>query len=98
MKTYAILRRNGWATAGDLERAARRSMDIADREMPNDIHWVRSYVLSETDDTVGTVCIYEASSEEAIRTHAKRAGLPIDEIVPVLDTVIVRMDPIVKAA
>ena len=34
---------------------------------------------------VGTVCIYQASSPEAIRTHASRAGLPVDEIVKVAD-------------
>jgi hypothetical protein len=39
------------------------------------------------------VCIYQASSPEAIRTHADRADLPVDEIVAVADTVIVRADP-----
>jgi hypothetical protein len=39
------------------------------------------------------VCIYEAESPEAIRKHAGRADLPVDEIIPVADTVIVRPDP-----
>jgi hypothetical protein len=39
------------------------------------------------------VCIYEASSPEAIREHAQRAGLPVNEIIPVADTVVVRKDP-----
>ena len=43
--------------------------------------------------TVGTVCIYEATSEEALRRHASLADLPVDEIIPVADTVIVRPDP-----
>ena len=43
---------------------------------------------------VGTVCIYEASSPEAIRRHAATAGLPVDEIVQIADTVIVRPDPV----
>jgi DNA-binding CsgD family transcriptional regulator len=43
---------------------------------------------------LGTVCIYQASSPEAIRTHAYRAGLPVDEIVAVADTVVVRPDPL----
>jgi len=30
---------------------------------------------------------------EAIRAHARCAVLPVDEIVPVLDTVTVRADP-----
>ena len=92
MDTYVILRRNGWRTPGDLQEAAARSTAEGDR-MPDDIRWIRSYVTSERDGSVGTVCIYQASSPEAIRTHAERAGLPVDEIVAVADTVIVRPDP-----
>ena len=54
---------------------------------------IRSYVLSEPDGRVGTVCIYEASSPEAIRDHASRAQLAADEIIRVADTVVVRPDP-----
>jgi Protein of unknown function (DUF4242) len=61
--------------------------------MPDDIRWIRSYVLDEGAGSVGTVCIYEASSPEAIRKHADLAGLPVDEIIGVADTVIVRPDP-----
>jgi hypothetical protein len=61
--------------------------------MSEDIRWIRSYVLDEGGGAVGTVCIYEASSPEAIREHAERAGLPVDEIIPVADTVFVRPDP-----
>jgi len=92
MKTYAIIRRNGWKTPGDLEVAAARSTDEGDR-MSDDIRWIRSYVLDESDGTVGTVCIYQASSPEAIRRHAAAAELPVDEIIAVADTVIVRPDP-----
>ena len=42
---------------------------------------------------MGTVCIYQATSPEAIRDHASRADLPVDEIIPVADTVLVRPDP-----
>jgi hypothetical protein len=92
MQTYVILRRNGWATAQDLEAAAARSSAESD-QMPDDIRWNRSYVIAETDGSVGTVCIYEASSPEAIREHARRADLPADEIIVVADTVVVRPDP-----
>ena len=92
MKTYVILRRNGWRTPGDLQEAAGRSNAEGDK-MPDDIRWIRSYVTGETDGSVGTVCIYQASSPDAIREHAERAGLPVDEIVEVADTVIVRPDP-----
>ena len=93
MQLYGILRRDGWRTGADLEAAAGRSSKVGDEEMSNDIRWIRSYVLDEGAGTVGTVCIYEASSPEAIREHASRADLPVDEIIPLIDTVIVRPDP-----
>ena len=93
MNLYVILRRSGWRSAGDLEEAAGRSKRVGDEEMPDDIRWIRSYVLDEGAGTVGTVCIYQASSPKAIRKHATAAGLPVDEIIPVADTVIVRPDP-----
>jgi hypothetical protein len=96
--TYVILRRGGWASGAELEEAAARSSQVGDEEMSDDIRWIRSYVLAETDGRVGTVCIYQASSEEAIRDHASRADLPADEIIKVADTVIVRPDPEPAAA
>jgi hypothetical protein len=92
MQTYVILRRNGWARPDDLQAAAARSTVEGDA-MSDDIRWIRSYVTAENDGSVGTVCIYQASSPEAIREHARRADLPADEIVEVADTVIVRPDP-----
>lgn len=97
METYIILRRGGWRTSDELQEAAARSTAEGDRT-PEDIRWIRSYVLSETDGSLGTVCVYQASSPEAIRSHAYRAGLPVDEIVAVADTVIVRPDPSAVAA
>jgi hypothetical protein len=93
LNTYAILRRSGWRSGGDLEEAAARSTKVGDEEMSDDIRWIRSYVLEEDGGSVGTVCIYQATSPEAIRDHAGRADLPVDEIIPVADTVIVRPDP-----
>lgn len=93
MDTYVILRRSAWASAEDLEAAAARSKKVGDEEMSEDIRWIRSYVLGESDGRVGTVCIYQASSPEAIREHASRAELAADEIIPVADTVIIRADP-----
>ena len=97
METYLILRRGGWRSADDLAAAAERSTSEGER-MPDDIAWIRSYVLGELDGTIGTVCIYQASSPEAIRRHASAAGLPVDEIVRVADTVLVRPDPIATLA
>jgi hypothetical protein len=61
--------------------------------MPDEVRWIRSYVLDEGGGSVGTVCIYEATSQEALRKHASLADLPVDEIVPIADTVVVRPDP-----
>jgi len=93
METYLILRRAGWRTADELRAAAERSTVEGDRT-PDDIRWIRSYVLSESNGGVGSVCIYQASSPEAIRDHANRAELPLDEIIAVADAVIVRPDPV----
>ena len=93
MQLYAILRRSGWKSGQELEEAAGRSTKVGDEEMSEDIRWIRSYVLEEGGGSVGTVCIYQASSPEAIRDHASRADLPVDEIIPIADTVLVRPDP-----
>jgi hypothetical protein len=93
MDTYVILRRGGWRSPAELEEAAGRSSQVGDGEMSDDIRWIRSYVLEEGGGSVGTVCVYQASSEEAIREHARRADLPVDEVVKVVDTVLVRPDP-----
>lgn len=93
MQLYAILRRSGWRSGPELEEAAARSTKVGDEQMPEDVRWIRSYVLGEGDGSVGTVCIYQASSPEAIRKHAQLADLPVDEIIPIADTVIVRPDP-----
>jgi sporulation protein YlmC with PRC-barrel domain len=93
VETYVILRRSGWRSPEDLQAAAERSAKVGDEEMSDDIRWIRSYVLEEDGGSVGTVCIYQASSPEAIREHASRADLPADEIIKIADTVLVRPDP-----
>ena len=92
METYVILRRGGWRTQAELDEADARSR-IEGERVPDDIRWIRSYVLAERDGSLGTVCIYQASSPEAIRAHAARADLPVDEIVAVAGTVLVQPDP-----
>ena len=92
MDTYVILRRGGWRDGAELEEAAARSTEEGDKP-DSGVSWIRSYVLAEEDGRVGTVCIYQADSDEAIERHAKQADLPVDEIIKVADTVIVRPDP-----
>jgi uncharacterized protein DUF4242 len=92
MDTYVILRRAGWRSAEELETAAARSTAEGERT-PDEVRWVRGYVLAEpAGGGVGTVCICQASSPEAIRRHPAAADLPVDEMVA--DTVIVRPDPV----
>jgi sporulation protein YlmC with PRC-barrel domain len=91
MDLFAILRRDGWSSADELQLAAERSTQEGERR--GDVRWIRSYVLEESAGGLGTVCIYEAESEQAIREHAGDAGLPVNEVIKVADTVIVRPDP-----
>lgn len=98
MQLYAIMRRGGFVDGPDLQAAAARSTRVGNEEMADQVRWIRSYVLNEPDGRVGTVCIYEAVSPEAIQEHASRAELPVDEIVAIADTVVVRPDPAPVAA
>jgi hypothetical protein len=86
MGVYLILRRGGWRTPDELHEALKRSSAESERLS---VGWLRSYVLAELDGSLGTACIYDAESPEAVRLHAYRAGLPVDEIVAVADTVVV---------
>ncbi len=93
MPMYVILRRSAWESEEELDAAAALSSQVADEDMDNRVRWIRSYVLSEEDGTLGTVCIYEAEDEESLLEHSQRAELPADEILPIADTVIIRDDP-----
>jgi Protein of unknown function (DUF4242) len=93
MKTYVIRREKAWKDAAELEATAGRSKDVAEGDFPDDIAWIRSYVIAEPGGTLGTVCIYQASSPEAVRDHAGRVDMPADEILEVADTVVIRPDP-----
>jgi Protein of unknown function (DUF4242) len=56
-----------------LMAAGRRAVAVL-AELP-DVRWIRSYI----SDAEGKMyCEYDAPSAEAIREHARRAGLPAD--------------------
>ena len=97
MQLYVIQRRNGWASAEDLGAAAERSTTEGDKA-DSGVRWIRSYVVQEESGELGTFCIYEGESPEAIRAHAAATVMPADEVVPVVDTVIVRPDPVKTTA
>jgi Protein of unknown function (DUF4242) len=92
MNTYAIRRERAWESPAELDKAAERSKQVAADEFPDDIAWMRSYVIKEDGGTLGTICIYEASSVDKVREHAKRVDMPADEVLEVVDTVIIRPD------
>ncbi len=98
MNTYVIRRERAWKDAAELEATAARSKDVAESDFPDDIAWIRSYVIAEPGGTLGTVCIYQATNPEAVREHARRVGMPADAITEIADTVIVRPDPAPEAA
>jgi hypothetical protein len=93
MKTYVIRREKAWQSGEELEATAGRSKQVAESDFPDEIRWIRSYVIDEPGGTLGTVCIYQASGPEAVRDHAGRVGMPADEILEVADTVVIRPDP-----
>jgi hypothetical protein len=75
MPRYIIERTVPPLSPDELQAASRRSL-AALNEMPQ-VRWIRSYV----SDVEGKIyCEYDAPSPEAIREHARRAGLPVDRI------------------
>jgi Protein of unknown function (DUF4242) len=93
LDTYVVVRRAGWGSHAEMMDGVARAK-AACQQIPDDVQWVRSYVLEEPDGSVGSVCIFEASSIEALHLHAGRADLPVDEIVKVSSTVVVRPDAV----
>ena len=98
MKLFTIRRRSNWQDKAKLGATASVSARVGNEEMPDKVRWIRSYVVREADGRLGTVCIYQAVDEAAIREHARRAGMSADEIHLVEDTVIVRDDPVQEMA
>lgn len=97
MQLYGIHRRNGWASPEDLEVGAKRSAEEGDKP-GSGVRWIRSYVIAEESGELGTFCVYEGDSPEAIRAHAAATPMPADEVLPIVDTVIVRPDPVPAAS
>jgi hypothetical protein len=75
MPRYIIERSVPGLTREELAAAARLSNKVLEG-MP-EVRWIRSYV-SDVDGKI--YCEYDAPSPEAVREHARRAGLPVDRI------------------
>ncbi len=78
MPRFIIERNVGQITREELAAAGRKSNEVL--AGMTGVVWIRSYV-SDTDGKI--YCEYDAPNAEAIRDHARRAGLPADRIVEV---------------
>lgn len=70
-------------TAEELDAAAEASGETLSKLRGEGvgIEWVDSEVLTDDDGgIVGTFCHYRAESEDAVREHADRAGLPATKV------------------
>jgi hypothetical protein len=94
MDLYVIRRPSAWANASEVEKIGAKSAKVGNEEMADRVRWIRSYVVKEPDGRLGTFCVYEARDPESIREHARRTGMPGDEIYPVVKTVLIRPDPV----
>lgn len=60
-----------------LRDASKRSNGVL-AELGPDIEWVHSYVAGDK-----IYCVYNAPSEQLIRSHADKSGFPANRITPV---------------
>ena len=67
----------GAATASELQAISQKSCGVL-QELGPDVQWVQSYV---TGDKI--YCVYNASSEERVKEHARRGGFPANSIARV---------------
>jgi hypothetical protein len=75
MPRYLIERTVGRLTRDQIDAASRRSIEVI-ADMPG-VVWIRSYV-SESEGKI--YCEYDAPNMDAIREHARLAGVPVDHI------------------
>lgn len=93
MKLYAIRRPSAWRDAQELEFAAAKSAQVGNEEMPDRVRWIRTYVINESDGRLGTICIYQGRDLDSIREHARRVGIPGDDVSQIAKTIVIREDP-----
>lgn len=91
MNLYTIRRRN-LATPEDIQTADERARVEASKRSDR-MRKIRSYVVNEGDGTLGSLCVYQATSPDALREHAAASKIPADEITEVAATDVARPDP-----
>jgi len=75
MPRYIIERNVGRLTREEIDAGGRKSNEVV-AGMPG-VVWIRSYI----SDAEGKIyCEYDAPNKEALREHARRAGIPVDAI------------------
>jgi hypothetical protein len=67
----------GASTPSELHAASQKSRSVL-QELGTDVQWVHSYV---TGDKI--YCVYNATSEDLVREHARRAGFPANSVAQV---------------
>lgn len=84
LEDFLILRELGEpVTDEDLEAVDVRSTEVRNelRDDGVEIWAINSEVMkNESGDVTGTHCHYQAESEDAVREHASRAGLPVTRL------------------
>lgn len=98
MNTYLIRRPGFCANLQELQDCGAKSKKIGEEQLAGRVLWIRSYVVQEPDGRFGTACIYQARDVESLREHARRVGMPGDQISPIVDTLVVREDPVATAS
>ena len=71
----------GAATAADMQAISQKSCGVL-RELGPEVQWVHSYV---TGDKI--YCVYNATSEDLVREHARRGGFPADSVARVVSII-----------
>ena len=75
MPRYIIERNVGDLSRDDLNAAGKKAVEVL-AEMP-EVVWIKSFI-SEAEGKI--YCEYDAPNPDALREHARLAGLPIDKI------------------
>jgi hypothetical protein len=71
--TMFMVERTFHVTEDQMDFVGRRSKQVALDQFP-EIIWHHSHVVVDDDGKVRTYCVYEAPTEEIVRSHAEALG------------------------
>lgn len=77
MPRYIVRRTLPTLSEADLQEVGKNVVKACE-EMQG-VKWIRSHL---TADGKHSFCEFEAPSPEDVREHARKAGLPVDEVIP----------------